>query len=82
MHVFYIMRKNQVYIFFCWMILILQLQETKLSVVLTSYGVSESDLTPSEVVLRILGEDAMYGLYTRNSYLPLELFDDDALDER
>lgn len=58
------------------------LQETELSVVLDSFEINKSDLTPADVVMRILGEESMYGLYSKNSYLPLELFDDDAFDER
>lgn len=58
------------------------LQEIELPLVLENFGIRDSDLTPSEVVLRILGEDVMYGLYSKNNYLPLELFDNDALDER
>lgn len=58
------------------------LQETELSVVLDGFGVQESALTPSDVVLRILGQEAMFGLYSKSCYLPLELFDDDAFDER
>lgn len=54
----------------------------KIEDILKAEGVKPYDMLPFEKICQLLSHEEKYDLYSKASYLPLELFDDEKYDCR
>lgn len=54
----------------------------KIEDALKAEGIKPCDMLPFEKICLLLSDEEKYGLYSKTSYLPLELFDDEEYDCR